>query len=357
MKDRPFLQNVTRRQLLEAGAMTGMAAALGRYGAIAPAQAASSQIVFGTVGGAWLEGIKKIFIEDTGFDKENDAEIVWDAQSDAALITKSLASCGDPIYSLLQANAPGAARLTEAGCILPYDPQIVTHLSNIDDTYKSGDTLVATIRLISGLIYNTEHVKTKPTGWVDLMNPEYKGKVGVPQYGWLGPQFLHAINKAEGGDEDNIDPGIAASAKIVRDNDAVIVQHSNLADQLFRQGEIWIMPFWTGRMINLKASGLPVDIYYQEHFFSVDIGYVVPKGPQAELAQKLINVTLEPEVQLNLLKHFKYQPTNRNVVIPDDLKDAVLPDYAKDRAAQIDWIKVNKHADRDLERWNREVLG
>lgn len=348
---------LTRRDALTGAAVAGLAATLGKFGAITPAQAQSTELVFGTVGGAWLDGVREIYITETGFSEKHNASVVWDAQNDAGLITKALSSCGDPIYDLLQASAPGAARLAEAGCVQAYDPSIVTHLADIDDTYKSGDYLVATVRLISGLVYNTNHVKTPPQSWEDLKNPEYRGKIGIPDYGWLGPQFLHAINKAYGGDEDNIDPGIAASAQIVRDNNAVMVQHTNLGDQLFQQEEIWIMPFWTGRMLNLQASGLPVDIHYQENFFAVDIGYVIPNGRNAALAQELVNITLEPSVQLRLLETFKYQPVNRNVTIPEELKGAVLPDYARDRAASIDWIKVNQHADRDLDRWNREVMG
>jgi len=348
---------LTRREALTGTAMAGLAAALGKFGAITPAQAQSMELVVGSIGGAWLEGIKKIYVDETGFPEKHGAKVVWDAQSDSALVTKGLSTCGDPIYDLLQTSPAGAARLVEAGCIQPYDPSIVTNLANIDDTYKSGDYLVATIRLISGLVYNTKYIKEPPKSWDDLKNPAYKGKVGIPEYGWLGPQFLHALNKAYGGDEDNIDPGIKAAAEIVRDNNAVMVQHSNLGDQLFQQEEIWIMPFWTGRMLNLQASGLPVDIYYQENFLAVDIGYVIPKGEKSALAQELLNVTLEPSVQLRLLETFKYQPVNRNVQIPEALQPAVLPDYAKNRAASIDWIKVNHHADRDLERWNREVLG
>lgn len=348
---------LTRRDALAGAAIAGLTATLAKFGAVSPAQAQNAELVFGTIGGAWLDGVKEIYLTETGFQEKHKASVVWDAQNDAGLITKAMSSCGDPIYDLLQANAPGAARLAEAGCVQAYDPAIVTNLADVDDTYKSGDYLVATVRLISGLIYNTKHIKTPPQSWDDLKNPEYKGKVGIPDYGWLGPQFLHSINKANGGDEDNIDPGIQAAAEIVRGNDAVMVQHSNLGDQLFQQEEIWIMPFWTGRMLNLKASGLPLEIYYQENFFAVDIGYVIPKGKNAALAQELVNVTLDPAVQLRLLETFKYQPVNRNVQIPEGLREAVLPDYAKDRAAQIDWVKVNHHSDRDLDRWNREVMG
>jgi putative spermidine/putrescine transport system substrate-binding protein len=358
MNDTPESLVFTRRDALRNGALAALTFVLLKLGAITPAEAAEAQLVFGTVGGAWHDGIKKIFLEQTGFEKQHDTKVVWDVQADTSLITKALSSCARPVYDLLQAGVTGAAKLAVSNCIAPYDRAIITNLANVDETYKSGDYFVAVIRLLNGLVYNTKHVTEKPTSWDDLANPKFKGKVGVPAYSWVGSQFLHAINKAHGGDEANIEPGIKASAAIVRGNDAVMIQHSNMGDQAFQREEIWIMPFWTGRMINLKASGVPVDIYYQKDFLFADVGYVVPKnGRNVQLAQKLINTALDPEAQLSILKLFKYQPTNNKVVVPNDLKDAVLPPYARDRAAKIDWKKVNEYADRDLERWNKDVLG
>lgn len=358
MTDRQRSLLLTRREALQAGAVAALVPTLLQLGAITPAAAAEAQLVFGTVGGAWLDGIKKIFLEQTGFEKQHGAKVVWDVQADTSLITKALSSCARPVYDLLQAGVTGAAKLSAANCVAAYDRSIVTNLADVDDTYKSGDYFVAVIRLLNGLVYNTKHIKEAPKSWDDLADPKYKGKIGVPAYSWVGSQFLHAINKAHGGTEANIEPGIKASAAIVRGNDAVIVQHSNMGDQLFQREEIWLMPFWTGRMLNLKASGVPVDIYYQKDFLFSDVGYVIPShGQNLKLAQQLINATLAPAPQLEILKLFKYQPTNRKVVVPDELKAAVLPEYARDRAAKIDWKKVNEYADRDLERWNKDVLG
>ncbi len=349
---------LTRREALQAGAVAALVPTLLQLGAITPAEAAETQLVFGSVGGAWLDGIKKIFVEQTGFEKQHAAKVVWDVQADASLITKALSSCARPVYDLLQVGVTGAAKLSVANCIAPYDRSIVTNLADVDDTYKSGDYFVAVIRLLNGLVYNTKHIKDTPKSWDALADPRYKGKVGVPAYSWVGSQLLHVINKAHGGTEANIEPGVKTCAAIVRGNDAVIVQHSNMGDQLFQREEIWLMPFWTGRMLNLKASGVPVDIYYQNDFLFSDVGYVIPShGQNLKLAQQLINTALAPGPQLEILKLFKYQPTNRKVVVPDELKAAVLPDYAKNRAAKIDWKKVNEYADRDLERWNKDVLG
>lgn len=345
-----------RRRFLQALAAAGFGGALTGMQAFNPAYAADRKFVFGTTGGKFHEGTSKVFIENTGFRERHKLEMIYDIQNDSGIAAKVLASCRRPVYDIAQAVESNAARASMSNCLLDYDPEKVTNLADIPEAYKLGRSYASSVSLLNGLVYNTKHVK-KPASWEDLLNKKYKGKIGLPAFGWIGQHFLHAINKAFGGTEDNIDPGIAAIAQIVKENEAVIVSGSNPADTLFQREEIWLMPFWNGRMLNLRKSGVPVDIYYQPHFLQVGTGYIIPNGTaNAELAQELVNLTLDPAVQLELVRFFEYAPTNSKVKVPAELASAVLPDYAIDRVAQIDWVKLVGYAGRDLERWNRDVL-
>jgi putative spermidine/putrescine transport system substrate-binding protein len=347
------LSQLGRRSVLQAavGVAGGMGLGLGH-----PAMAAHNRLVCGTVGGAWLDGIKKIFIEDTGFATKYDAEMVWDVQTDSVLISKALSSCGRPIDDVLQAEPDRAARVAAANCLVDYDEKIVTNLPDIEPEYKSGPYFAATNRLLCGLVYNTKYC-TRPTGWNDLANPKYKGKVGIPTISWMGQELLYAVNKSFGGTEENTDPGIAFLAKVVRGNNAVMIASSQPAQDALQREDVWIMPFWLGRMFTMKRSGLPVDIFFPDNFLYADVGYVVPKGPNAELAQRFVNVSLDPVAQQGIFEKFLYQPTNRKTVIRPELREALLPDYAKGHQLKVDWLKISGYADRDVQRWNKEVLG
>lgn len=347
--------DIERRRLLKAVLFANLGVVAGTLGK-SPVHAASRRFVLGTTGGKYHEGTKKIFVEDTGFRARRDLEMVYDIQTDSGLNTKTLASCGKPIYDLVQSVESNAAKAYVSGCLMDYDPAKVPNLADIPRAYTLGRYYASAVSLLNGLVYNTKHV-SRPTSWQDLMDPRYKGKVGVPAFGWIGQHFLHALNKALGGTEDNIGPGIRAAAEIVRKNEAVIIQGSNPGDTAFQREEIWIMPFWHGRMLNLRKNGVPVDISYQQFFLHVGTGYLVPKGvADPALSYELVNLTLDPQVQVELVRFFGYAPTNRKVKLPPDLAEVALPAYATDRAAEIDWVKVMSHADRDLERWNKEVL-
>lgn len=342
---------ISRRAALRTAGLGGLASMFA-----GPAGAAGKRLVCGTVGGAWLEGIRKFFVEDTGFTQTYDADVVWDVQTDAAMITKVMGSCGHPVEDVLQAQPERAVRVAGMNCLVDLDPRIVTNLADVPQEYRSGGYFAATNRLLGGLVYNTKHVE-RPTSWDDLANPKYQGKIGIPALGWIGQELLYAVNQSHGGTEDNIDPGIAFLAKVVRGNNAVMIQSAQMADAALQREEVWMLVTWLGRTLNLQNSGFPADIYFPDKFVYSDIGYIIPAGPNAELAQHFVNITLDPIVQQKMFEKFLYQPTNRKTVIRPELSKATLPDYAKGRAVKVDWAKTGQNADRDLQRWNREVLG
>ena len=59
--------------------------------------------------------------------------------------------------------------------------------------------------------YNPKKIKTPPTSWEDMWNPEYKGRVGITGLASsLGTAFMVEIAKLHGGSETNIEPAFEA---------------------------------------------------------------------------------------------------------------------------------------------------
>jgi putative spermidine/putrescine transport system substrate-binding protein len=73
------------------------------------------------------------------------------------------------------------------------------------------------VMLVWGLTYNTKQA-SKPVSFQDMWDPKYRGKVGIPAYGWYGMMFLHEINRMLGGTEAHVSKGLAAMADLVKKN-------------------------------------------------------------------------------------------------------------------------------------------
>jgi len=68
------------------------------------------------------------------------------------------------------------------------------------------------------------------------------------------------LNKTLGGNEDDIDPGIAFLVELMKKNQPLIVEM--LVSKAFAREEIVVMPYWNGRTHALQSQGVPVDIEY-----------------------------------------------------------------------------------------------
>ena len=53
------------------------------------------------------------------------------------------------------------------------------------------------VLVIMPLVYNTKEA-SKPTSYQDQLNAKYKGRVGIPAYGWVGNSWLQVLNKTLG---------------------------------------------------------------------------------------------------------------------------------------------------------------
>ena len=95
-----------------------------------------------------------------------------------------------------------------------------------------------------------------------MLNPKYRGRVGIPAYGKVANSWLQVLNKTLGGNEDDIDPGIAFLVELMKKNQPLIVEKADAGLKAFAREEIVIMPYWNGRTHVLQSQGVPVEIEY-----------------------------------------------------------------------------------------------
>lgn len=322
---------------------------------------AEPEFTIAMTGGTWAEVVRKSFIEPNEFEKRFKVSVAYSYQSEPVAASKILAQCGRPPFSVSNHDMADATLLASAGCIAGYDLNLVPNYKFASEVLtlqdrQIGPYFASAVMPVWGLVWNTKLAK-KPASYRDMWSASYKGKVGVPAYDWQGMIWLHAINKLNGGDEDNITPGIQAVAELVKKNDAIIVQNVDHAIKSFQSEEIVIAPFWNGRTFAMQNRGLPVAIEYVENASSSGIGFVIARGTAfPEVAQRFVNETLDGRNQLGMSRVFLYPPADRRVKLPSELERLAVPERALRRFVRLDWKKVSEHRSDYLERWNKEVL-
>ncbi len=211
--------------------------------------------------------------------------------------------------------------------------------------YMGGKAYEA--RLIYQIVaYNTEKVKKKITGWKDLLDPEFKGKVGSASAFYSGATLTQVatLSKDPKFGWDFYKKLAANGCKIVKGNGAVA---RNIAT-----GEYYIGITIDFMARALKAKGSPVDYVYQEEgtvYIPTPIG-VMSTSKNQETAKAFVNFVLSVDGQQVLVDR-GYLPLNKNVPLPEG-----VPSPAKIKILKTDWQYLKQNRDMLRKKWG-EIMG
>jgi len=353
---------ISRRQFHTALGWGAASIALSELGLARPGLA-EENFTLASTGATWGEGLRASFVDAPKFEEKTGVKVTQEFAIDSVFTAKAMASCGNPPFSTLGVLQAEANFLALGGCLQDYDLDICTNYKDIIDSAKEPprgqlkNWFAPYVLTVMGLVYNTKEAG-KPASYQDLLNPKYKGRVGIPTYGWVGNSWLQVLNKTLGGDEDNVDPGIKFLAELVKKNEAVIIENTDAAMKAFTREEIVIMPFWNGRTFVLQGQGVPVDIAYIPGTMLVGNGFPVLRGGKfIEQTNRFCNITMDGQYQMLMTQRFFYPPSNRNAKLPPDMARYSFPADKETNVVPIDYEKMNAHKSQYLDRWNKEVLG
>jgi spermidine/putrescine transport system substrate-binding protein len=126
------------------------------------------------------------FTKETGI-KVNYKEVINDNNPFLATIIPQLQTGQDTGYDLIViTNGGGVERMIKLGYLTPLDHSLLPNFSKYassavkDPSYDPGNKYtVAWQSGFTSIGYNSKVVTTPPTGFGDLLNPKYKGKIGM----------------------------------------------------------------------------------------------------------------------------------------------------------------------------------
>lgn len=316
------------------------------------------RLVFATFTGSWEEAHRDVLVP--AFRKaNNDAEITLDPMLSVDQIAKVKASLANPPIDVMLHDPGPALQAIDQGLIENFPVAQSAHYKDLiaDAQLETGP---APFFQVVGITYNPEKIKTPPTSWADIWKPEFKGRVGITNLNsTLGTGWLVEIARMRGGDENNVDAAFKAIQEL-KPNLAAVAANPGALATLYQQGQIDIGPGNFNAIQILKARGVPVEFVAPKEgaiAFQTSI-HIVKNSPNKELAAKLIEAALSPEVQAKLMESpYLIVPTNTKVKMSGEIAKVLAKDHddMKKKFVFQNWKKINQQRAGWIEKFNRDI--
>jgi len=177
------------------------------------------------------------------------------------------------------------------------------------------------------ILVRTDKVKTMPTSWADLWNPEYAGHIAL----WDSGEANHAMTALALG----FDPWHTTPDQDEQIKQKLIALKPNLltywvdfteVPQLMSSGDAWIVVnAWQDAYSSLKADNVPVDyITPKEGRLGWECGYgISAKSTNTDLDYAYIDALIDPQSMANMANEYTYGAGN------DDALPLMDQDFVK----------------------------
>ena len=319
-----------------------------------PTDAQQKTIVVTGYGGRWSEVMKKALVEP--FEKKHNVKVEIVTGITTEWVAKLMAAGPDnPPFDVVFGNEPPFPIPRERGFFEKRNETLAPNIKNLYPKALIGDTSLAMFWGRIGLAYRTDSVTKKPTSWKDFWDESYAGKRSTYVIGnTLGINFLFMTSKLYGKDFFDIDAGVGA----IKRAQPKLADFTGTVEKQLEQKEVVIAVLHDGSAYDLQKRGMPIDwVAPVEGQPVLDQVVQVTRGSKnKELAWKLIDAYISPEVQLAFATELFWSPTNRTVKLPPDVAKKIINGPADvDKLLLFDWAHIAKQRPQWTERWNKEM--
>ncbi len=229
------------------------------------------------------------------FAKNNDIDLNITYQNDNSHAIAVATGGGIGNMDIVTPDYAYTPLMEEIGMLQPIDMSRIPNFDDLYDRFRNLDGPKVNGKQYSlplswgsiPLMYNTNFVKETPTSWLDLLKPEYKGKVALTNdvfsvmvafaLAATGTKTPTRINK------DELDATLALIIKIKKEHARTIASGYGELSDLLASGEIWMAQSWE-----------PVAAWAGDK--GSDLAWVVPKEGTHTLTDCLAIVTDAPHL-------------------------------------------------------------
>jgi putative spermidine/putrescine transport system substrate-binding protein len=320
------------------------------------ASARAEELVVGSFGGSFADNVKAC--HGAAFEKATGAAVALKLGNSSQFAASIRAAGGNSDMDVVFIDNSLAVQVHNEKLAEPIDRAKLTHAGEvIPNAWGVDNSYVVAMVSATTLVYNPKAVRTPPTSWLDLFDPQYAGKYAIGDFsGTAGWQFFLALNKIKGGTLDNIDPGIEAIKPLAKGS-ALLYTQADQVVSLFERGEIVIAAWYPDRAGVAADKGLPVAVAYpKEGGVGILPAVLIPKGTKKpDLAHKFIDIVLSEEGQKCFSEKAYLGSVNKNVKLSDKVARIAPTGAALDKLWFIDPDVISKNVAAWTRRWQREV--
>lgn len=316
-------------------------------------------LYLGAYGGSYESIFRDSIIP--AFEKTHDVEIVYVPGNSTDTLAKLQAQRNDQqIDVAIMDDGPTYQAINYGLCQSQAQD---AKLNDLYDFARFPDDKAAGVGIIAGgLAYNKaifeEEGWDAPSSWDDLRDERFAGAINVPSISnSYGLYALVMMARMNGGGESDIEPGFQAFERDIAPNVLSFTPSPGKTSELYQNHEIVMSVWGSGRVQSLADTGFPIEfVYPEEGAVALVQGACLVEGTQhAGLAQAFIDYLMSPEVQILLARERGNGPTNKHVVLPEELADKVPYGDRVANLVTLDWNTVNENRQDWTNLWNRRI--
>lgn len=258
------------------------------------------------------------------FEEEYGIKVTVVTPSDYAKLI-SMVENGTTEWDVMNCDAYWGVYAGQEGYLEPMDYDVIK--TKIDEEVQLEHVMGAEI-YSSNIAWNTDKYSegNEPKTWADFFDTsKYPGKRAMWQY---PVTVLEAALLADGVKIDELYPLDVDRAFKKLDtikDDIVWWTKGAQPSQMLASGEADIALAWSGRIMNAKEEGSPIDTHYNQAL-KISAGWVVPKdAPNKDNAMKFIEFISGAKQQYEFSSRIPYGSTNPAAVelMDDTLKESL----------------------------------
>src|SRR3984957_12156459 len=327
--------------------MLAGAAVLAAPAIIRPARAAETCVV-GTWGGDYARLLRENI--DDPILKPAGISVVQDVGDESPRYAKLQASSKLPRgqQDISCFGAINGYRANAAGLVEDLSEKQVPNLKYIQEELRMPG-FVPHIYSAQVLVYNPDNVKDPPHSFGDLLDPKWKGKIGMVST--VAQWVMCAASLYATGTTTDFDKAKEFMLRL-NANGLRLYPETDALAPAFKSGEIDVGVIWLARSFMWHNAGFPVKSQYPAEGAILFVsGMVVPKNaPNKEAAFKYMNALLAPSAQQGFAAHMGYLPTVDDAPLAADVGDQLAFPEPKPKLVTPDYPVISKSM-ADLNDW------